>query len=90
MMNISTEEKIDPTIEYQICCSHSSKEFIKFSSAFIISFSILIFSFVMIGLNPTRDNTIYFSLISAIMTLFVNPPQINERKRSIPELNTSV
>jgi hypothetical protein len=67
--------------EYQICCSHSSKEFVKFSSAFIISFSIMIFAFVMIGLNPTRDNTIYFSLISAIMTLFVNPPSIQEQKK---------
>lgn len=72
---------IDNNTEYQICCSHSSKEFIKFSSAFIISFSIMIFSFVMIGLNPTRDNTIYFSLISAIMTLFVNPPSIQEQKK---------
>jgi hypothetical protein len=75
------DEKIDPTVEYQICCSHSSKEFIKFSSAFIISFSIMIFSFIMIGLDPTRDNTIYFSLISAIMTLFVNPPNIQEQKK---------
>jgi hypothetical protein len=75
------DEKIDPTVEYQICCSHSSKEFIKFSSAFIISFSIMIFSFIMIGLDPTRDNTIYFSLISAIMTLFVNPPNIHEQKK---------
>lgn len=87
-MNISTEEKIDPAVEYQICCSHSSKEFIKFSSAFIISFSILIFSFTMIGLNPTRDNTIYFSLISAIMTLFVNPPTIHDQKKQEVRLIT--
>jgi hypothetical protein len=77
----SQEIQINTDVEYQICCSHSSKEFIKFSSAFIISFSIMIFSFVMIGLNPTRDNTIYFSLISAIMTLFVNPPSIQEKKK---------
>jgi hypothetical protein len=87
-MNISTEEKIDPAIEYQICCSHSSKEFIKFSSAFIISFSILIFSFIMIGLNPSQNNTIYFSLISAIMTLFVNPPSIQEQKKQEVRLST--
>ena len=78
---VKEESQINPDVEYQICCSHSSKEFIKFSSAFIISFSILMFSFVMIGLNPTRDNTIYFSLISAIMTLFVNPPSIQEKKK---------
>jgi len=62
--------------QYTICCSHSSVGFIKYSSAFIISLGILTFSFIMIGLHPDSDNTIYFSLISAIMTLFINPPNI--------------
>lgn len=63
--------------QYTICCSHSSVGFIKYSSAFIISLGILLFSFIMIGLNPDSDNTIYFSLISAIMTLFITPPNVN-------------
>ena len=62
--------------QYTICCSHSSVGFIKYSSAFVISLGILTFSFIMIGLHPSSDNTIYFSLISAIMTLFINPPNI--------------
>ena len=64
--------------QYTICCSKSSVGFIKFSSAFIISIGILTFSFIMIGLHPERDNTIYFSLISAISTLFINPPNIQQ------------
>jgi len=64
--------------QYTICCSHSSRDFIKFSSTFIISLGILIFSFIMIGLNPGKDNTIYFSLISAIMTLFIPSPEIHK------------
>jgi len=67
----------DEDKQYTICCSHSSVGFIKYSSAFIISLGILTFSFIMIGLHPSSDNTIYFSLISAIMTLFINPPNIN-------------
>jgi hypothetical protein len=68
---------LDNDKQYTICCSRSSVGFIKFSSTFIISLGILIFSFIMIGLNPGRDNTIYFSLISAIMTLFIPSPEIH-------------
>ena len=67
----------DADKQYTICCSHSSVGFIKYSSAFIISIGILTFSFIMICMHPTNDNTIYFSLISAIMTLFINPPNIH-------------
>jgi hypothetical protein len=79
MKNETTETKLDideDDKQYKICCSHSSVGFIKYSSAFIISLGILTFSFCMIGKNPHDDNTIYFSLISAIMTLFINPPNI--------------
>ena len=62
--------------QYTICCSHSSVGFIKYSSAFVIYLGILTFSFIMIGLHPREDNSVYFSLISAIMTLFINPPNI--------------
>ena len=50
----------DADKQYTICCSHSSVGFIKYSSAFIISIGILTFSFIMIGMHPTNDNTIYF------------------------------
>ena len=74
--NIEIKMDNDVDKQYTICCSHSSVGFIKYSSAFIISLGILTFSFIMIGLHPSNDNTIYFSLISAIMTLFINPPSI--------------
>ena len=67
----------DDDKQYTICCSHSSVGFIKYSSAFVISIGILTFSFIMIGMHPEADNTIYFSLVSAIMTLFINPPNIH-------------
>ncbi len=73
-LEIKIEDKEDK--QYTICCSHSSVGFIKYSSAFIISLGILTFSFIMIGMHPSSDNTIYFSLIIAIMTLFINPPNI--------------
>ena len=79
-MDTKEDKKIDISEEdkqYTICCSHSSVGFIKYSSAFIISIGILTFSFIMIGMHPEADNTIYFSLISAIMTLFINPPNIH-------------
>ena len=72
----ASEALADGDKQYTICCSHSSVGFIKYSSAFVISLGILTFSFIMIGLHPKEDNTIYFSLISAIMTLFINPPNI--------------
>ena len=74
--NVEIKMDNDDDKQYTICCSHSSVGFIKYSSAFIISLGILTFSFIMIGLHPSSDNTIYFSLISAIMTLFINPPNI--------------
>ncbi len=75
--NENVEIKMDEVDkQYTICCSHSSVGFIKYSSAFKISLGILTFSFITIGLHPSNDNTIYFSLINAIMTLFINPPNI--------------
>ncbi len=74
--NIEIKMDNDVDKQYTICCSHSSVGFIKYSIAFIISLGILTFSFIMIGLHPSNDNTIDFSVISAIMTLFINPPNI--------------
>ena len=65
--------------EYNICCSRSSVGFIKFSTQFIISLSVLFFSMSMIILYPDRDNSIYFSLISGIVSLYIPPPNINHK-----------
>ena len=56
------------------CCSRSKFYFIKF--VFLITFSliILIFCGYQIVVNPERDNTVYFSLITSILFTFVPPP----------------
>ena len=67
----------DDHIEWDICCSKSSKAFIKYVSTVMMSVIVLIFCIVMVALNTDADNTIYFSLISSIITLYVNPPTID-------------
>lgn len=75
---------IPPTIvtddDWDICCSKSSKEFIKYCSTLIISIIILIFCIFMICLSEIgSDNSIYFSLISSIMTLYIPAPEIGKK-----------
>jgi hypothetical protein len=63
-------------IDWKICCSRSSAQFIKFAITTFICFSVLLFSMIMIINNPNNDNTIYFSLISSI--LYMTPPKLHE------------
>ena len=69
---------------YDTCCSKTSVGFVKYFSTLLISFSILIFCFVQIARNEDDDNTIYFSLISAIMTLFFPAPSLVQSSSSTP------
>jgi len=73
-----TQEDRDEHIQWKTCCSNSSKAFIKYIFTISISVMILLFSAVMIVLNPDDDNSIYFSLISSIMTLYVSPPNMKK------------
>ncbi len=73
------EDIFETKEEYNICCSRSSVGFIKFSTQFIISLSVLFFSMSLIILYPDRDNSIYFSLISGIVSLYIPPPNINHK-----------
>ena len=71
------DQKIDineSSESYDICCSHSSVGFIKYIAMFSITLAILIFSMIQIATNPSDNNTIYFSLISSIMTLYIPSP----------------
>lgn len=68
----------DENEEWQLCCSKSSKAFIKYITTVFMSTVVLIFSIIMVALNPDRDNSIYFSMISSIISLYVNPPQIEK------------
>ena len=57
---------------WKICCSNSSSHFIKFFVTFSICFSVMIFSMIQIINNPDKDNSIYFSLISSILALYMD------------------
>jgi len=75
MIDIKTDNNDDT---YKICCSNTSKEFIKYITTVTISIIILIFSIVMIILNPKENNTIYFSLISHIIGVYIPTPSIKD------------
>lgn len=59
---------------YDVCCSKSSVGFVKYISTFIITIAILLFSMIQIATNPQENNTIFFSLISSILTLYIPSP----------------
>ena len=67
----------DEHVEWQICCSKSSKAFIKYMVTVAMSIIVLIFSIAMIYTNPDNDNSIYFSLLSSIISLYVPPPTLD-------------
>lgn len=64
-------------IKWDICCSKSSKAFIKYVVTVIMSIIILTFSIFMIATNPEKDNSIYFSLVSSILSLYVPAPTLD-------------
>lgn len=76
--NIIIVDQKDDLVEWEVCCSHSSKAFIKYLSILIISIIVLIFSIVMVILNSEKDNSIYFALISSIVSIYIPPPQIDK------------
>jgi hypothetical protein len=68
----------DEHIEWVTCCSKSSKGFVKFVVQLCICAFVLVFSAVMIILNPEEDNSIYFSLLSSILTLYIPAPSLTK------------
>ena len=68
---------INETAEkYDICCSRSSVGFVKYVATFTITLAIMIFSMIQIAANPQENNTIFFSLISSILTLYIPSPAL--------------
>ena len=65
-------------VQWRICCSHSSKSFIKYVVTVIMSIIVLVFSIYMIATNPESDNSIYFSLVSSILTLYIPAPSLDK------------
>ena len=76
---IEVEDDIhEDDVQWRICCSHSSKSFIKYVVTVIMSIIVLVFSIYMIATNPENDNSIYFSLMSSILTLYVPAPSLDK------------
>ena len=65
---------------WKICCSNSSAQFIKFAITAIVCLTVMIFSMLMISSNPEKDNSIYFSLISSILSLYIPSPSLHDDK----------
>jgi len=81
MDNIRVEVEDDvheDDVQWRICCSHSSKSFIKYVVTVIMSIIVLVFSIYMIATNPENDNSIYFSLMSSILTLYIPAPSLDK------------
>ena len=68
----------DDHIEWNVCCSKSSKSFIKYVTTVMMSVIVLIFCIVMIFSNPDNDNSIYFSLMSSIIGMFMPQPTLDK------------
>jgi hypothetical protein len=66
----------DDEITWNTCCSHSSKSFIKYITTVLMSIIVLLFCIYMIASNPDNDNSIYFSLLSSILTLYIPAPTL--------------
>lgn len=72
------EEETEDVRSWDTCCSHSSKEFIKYITTVSLSVIVLIFCIVMIYSNPEDDNSIYFSLLSSIISIYIPNPKIEK------------
>ena len=77
-MNPEHNHEDDDHIEWSICCSKSSKSFIKYITTVCMSVIVLIFCIVMIFSNPDNDNSIYFSLIGSIIGMFMPAPTLDK------------
>lgn len=75
---VQVEHIHEDDVEWKICCSHSSKSFIKYVVTVIMSVIVLVFSIYMIATNPESDNSIYFSLVSTIIGMYMPQPTLDK------------
>ena len=72
---------INDFIQYKTCCSNSSKAFINYMSKLFISILIISFCvYMIVNSEEGADNSIHYSLISSIMSVYVQP-NAHEDKR---------
>ena len=72
---------IDDFINYKTCCSNSSKGFINYLAKLFISIIIISFCVYMIITNRDDDNSIHYSLISSIMSVYVQPHYNDDKNK---------
>ena len=73
------ETKIDikeENEEWAICCSRSSAHFIKYMVQVIVCLCILIFAIINISLG--RTDSVYWSMITLIIGVFVPSPSLSK------------
>ena len=62
-----------------VVLTKSSSVFIKYLVQVFISLIVLIFSIVQLSMDDKRDKSIYISLISTILGLFVPAPTLDKK-----------
>ena len=65
--------------QWHICCSNSSSNFIRYFVTFSICFAVMVFSMIQIVNNKDEDNTIYFSIISSILGMYMESPKLEQK-----------
>jgi len=74
----SPVQKIEENVEWAVCCSKSSSTFIKYLVLVLVSLTILIFAIVMIATG--HDDSVYWSLVTLIIGVFVPSPSLANPK----------
>ena len=65
--------------QWKVCCSNSSSNFIRYFVTFSICFAVMIFSMIQIINNRDDDNSIYFSMISSILGMYMDSPKLEQK-----------
>ena len=69
-------EKIKYSQSWQMCCSQTDSAFFKYLIQIIVGMVVILFSMIQIFLaEPDDDTSIYFSLISTIVGVFLPSPK---------------
>ena len=61
---------------WNVCCSRSSSNFVKYLVQVLVSMTILIFAIVNISLG--KNDAVYWSLITLIVGVFVPSPTLSK------------
>ena len=63
---------------WEICCSKSDSQFVKYMAQLFISLTVLFFCIAIIIIKKSENCEVYFSLISGIVGIYSPQPQIKK------------